>query len=65
MSFGFGFLPKLVFPRGPYTRAHVLLNLINELWEGNKIRGLPFVLSLFHNEFNKFNNIRARILESI
>ena len=51
MSFGFGFLPKLVFHRGPYTSAHVLLNLINELWEGNKIRGLPIVLSLFRNEF--------------
>ena len=65
MSFGFGFLPKLIFHRGPYTSAHVLLNLINELWEGNKIRGLPIDLSLFRNEFIKFNNVRARILESM
>ena len=29
------------------------------------MRGLPSILSLFHNEFNKFNNTRARMLESI
>ena len=27
--------------------------------------GLPSILSLFRNEFNKFNNTRARILDSI
>ena len=36
--------------------AHVLSNLLNQL---------PRILSLFHNEFNKFNNTRARILDSI
>ena len=38
--------------------AHVLLNLLNELWK-------PRILSLFRNEFNKFNNTRARMLDSI
>ena len=45
--------------------AHVLLNLLNELGEGEKMRGLSSILSLFRNEFNKFNNIRARMLDSI
>ena len=29
------------------------------------MRGLPSILSLFPNEFNKFNNTRARLLDSI
>ena len=41
--------------------AHVLLNLLNELGKRDKMRGL----SLFRNEFNKFNNTRARMLDSI
>ena len=45
--------------------AHVLLNLLNELGKRNKMRGLPSILSLFRNEFNKFNNTRARMLDSI
>ena len=45
--------------------AHVLLNLLNELGKRNKMRGLPSFLSLFRNEFNKFNNARARVLDSI
>ena len=45
--------------------AHVLLNLLNELGERDTMRGLPSILSLFHNEFNKFNNARARMLGSI
>ena len=48
--------------RGSYMSAHVLLNLINELRKRDKMRGLPSILSLFRNEFNKFNNSRARIL---
>ena len=39
--------------------AHVLLNLLNKLGKRDKIRGLPILLSLFCNGFNKFNNIRA------
>ena len=45
--------------------AHVLLNLLNELGKGDEMRGLPSILSLFRNEFNKFNNTRARMLDSI
>ena len=45
--------------------AHVLLNLFNELGKRDKMRGLPSVLSIFSNEFNKFNNTRARMLYSI
>ena len=29
------------------------------------MRGLPSILSLFRNEFNKFNDTRARMLDSI
>ena len=45
--------------------AHVLLNLLNELGKRDKMRGLPSILSLFRNEFYKFNNTRARMLDSI
>ena len=45
--------------------AHVLLNFLNELGKRDKMRGLLSILSLFRNEFNKFNNNRARMLDSI
>ena len=45
--------------------AHVLLNLLNEMGKRDKMRGLSSSLSLFRNEFNKFNNTRARMLDSI
>ena len=46
--------------------AHVLLNLLSVLGKREKkMRGLPSILSLFRNEFNKFNNTRARMLDSI
>ena len=51
--------------RGSCMSAHVLLNLLNELRKRDKMRGLPSILSLFGNEFNKFNNTRARMLDSI
>ena len=35
--------------------THVLLNLLNKLRKRDKMRGLPSILSLFRNEFNKFN----------
>ena len=44
--------------------AHVLLNLINKLRK-DQMCGLPSILSLFCNEFNKFNNTGARMLDSI
>ena len=34
--------------------AHVLLNLLNELSKGDKMRGLSSFLSFFRNVFNKF-----------
>ena len=51
--------------RGSYMSAHVLLNLLNELGKIDNMRGLPSILSLFRNEFNKFNKTRARMLDSI
>ena len=40
--------------------VRVLLNLLNRLGTKEKSRGLSGILSLFHIEFNKFNNTRAR-----
>ena len=51
--------------RRSYMSAHVLLNLLNELGKRDKMRGMPSILSLFLNKFNKFNNTRARMLDSI
>ena len=45
--------------------AQVLLNLLNELGKRDKMQGLPSILYLFGNEFNKFNNTRAGMLDSI
>ena len=45
--------------------AHVLSNLFNELRESHKMQGLPSISSLLRNEFNKFNNTTARMLDSI
>ena len=59
------FIKPNVLHRGSYMSAHVLLNLLNELGKRDKMRGLPSILSLFRNEFNKFNNTRARMLDSI
>ena len=42
--------------------AHVLLILLNKLGKRDKIRGLPSILYLFPNEFNKFNNTREGML---
>ena len=46
--------------------AHVVVffNLLNELGKNDKMRGLLSILSLFRNEFNKFNNTGARMLDS-
>ena len=41
--------------------AHVLLNLLNELRKKDKMWGLLSILSLFRNEFDKFNNTGARM----
>ena len=44
--------------------VHVLLILLNELMKRDKMRGLPSILSLFCNKFNKFNNTGAGMLDS-
>ena len=36
--------------------AHVLLNLLNRLGKSDKMQGLPSIISLSCNEFDKFNN---------
>ena len=41
--------------------ANLLLNLLNDLRKRNKMRGLPSILFLFRNEFDKSNKARARI----
>ena len=50
--------------RGSYMSDHVLLNLLNEFGKRDKMRGLSSTLSLFRNEFYKFKNTRARMLDS-
>ena len=42
--------------------AHVLWNLLNQLGKSDKTRGLLSILSLFHIEFDKFNNTGAQML---
>ena len=45
--------------------VHVLLNLLNKLRKKDQMRGLPSILSLFRNEFDKFNNTGSQMLDSI
>ena len=45
--------------------AEVLLNFSNKVGKRDKMQGLPSILSLFHNKFNKFNNMGALMLDSI
>ena len=46
-------------------KARVLLNLLNEVSKSEKMRSLPIILSSFRTECNKFNDTRARMLDSI
>ena len=39
--------------------AHALLNLLNDWGKRDQMPGLLSILSLFRNEFNKFNNTGA------
>ena len=41
--------------------AHVLLNLLNKLRKRDIMRGLPSILTLFHNKFNKLNDTGAQL----
>ena len=51
--------------RGSCISAHVILNLLNEFSKRDKMRGLPSILFLFLNKFNKFNKTGAGMLDSI
>ena len=63
----------VAIPRGNHKRliwrllheCSSFIVLLNELRKRDKMRGLPSILSLFRNEFNKFNNTGARMLDSI
>ena len=48
-----------------YMSAHVLLNLLHELGKKIRCEDLPSILSIFPNEFDKFNNTGARMRDSI
>ena len=45
--------------------AHVLLNLLNDFGKRDKMLGLLNILSVFRNDFKKFNNTRVLMLDSI
>ena len=45
--------------------GHVLLNLLNELGEKIRCEAVQSILSVFPNEFNKFNNTGARMQDSV
>ena len=45
--------------------AHVLLNLSNKLGKRDKMRGLPSILSLFPNLFNKSMDVRFYLSHDI
>ena len=45
--------------------VHVLLNVLNELGKMIRCEALPNILSIFPNEFNKFNNTGARMQDSV
>ena len=40
------------------------LNLLNELWKRDIMRGFSNILSLFHNKFDKFNSTGAQMSDS-
>ena len=42
-----------------------VFNLLNKLGEIYKMRGLSSILSLFHTDFDKFNNTGTRMLDYI
>ena len=58
------YLLRLLY-RVSYMSAHVLMNFLNKLGKRDKMQCLSSILSLFRSEFNKFNNTRARLLDSI
>ena len=61
----FGVLGRFRYLEDLMMSAHVLLNLLSEFGKRDKMRGLSSILSFFRNEFNKFNNTGARMLDFI
>ena len=54
--------------RYPVYRGHkcsCLIEIINDLRKSYKMVGLPSIQFLFRSKFNKFNNERAQMLDSI
>ena len=49
--------------RGSYMSARVFTELPNELGKRDRIRGMPRMISLFRNAFNRFENTGARMLD--
>ena len=45
--------------------SHCQVNLLNLLGKSDKMQGLPSILLLIHNKFNKFNKTEAQLLDSI
>ena len=43
----------------------MFIKFIKQVGESDKMRGLSSILSLSRNEFNKFNNSGARIIDYI
>ena len=60
---------RLVTSHSPYNikdlTCSYFFEFIKPVGEKDKIRGLSSILSLFRIEFNKFNNTRAQMLDSI
>ena len=44
--------------------AHVLMNLLNELGESDKMIRIPCILSLFRHVFHKFDSTGTQMLNS-
>ena len=51
--------------RGSYKSVRVLLNLLNKLGKRIRCEALLSIVSVFDNEFNKFNNTGARLQDSV
>ena len=45
--------------------SHVILNLLNELGKKIRCEAVSSILSVFPNEFDKFNNTGARMQDSV
>ena len=64
-SFDLAYEILVLIYRGSYISAHVFIEFIKQVGESVKMRDLQSILSLFCHLFNKFNNTRAGVLDSI